>query len=63
MMNAIYNFFWTQTRWRALSSETFLPVLKIEGNFSGLRAKLAHLVGHLPPLQQQMVIVSIAAWE
>jgi len=24
-------------------------VLKIEGNFSRLRARLAHLVGHLPP--------------
>ena len=27
---------------------TRVPVLKIEGNFSGLRAKPAHLVGHLP---------------
>ena len=26
---------------------TYVPVLKIEGNFSRLRARLAHLVGHL----------------
>jgi hypothetical protein len=27
---------------------TRVPMLKIGGNFSRLRAKLAHLVGHLP---------------
>jgi len=29
-------------------SRKFCPVLKIEGNFSRLRAKPAHFVGHLP---------------
>ena len=31
-----------------VSQETCVPMLKIEGNFSYLRAKPAHLVGHLP---------------
>jgi hypothetical protein len=30
---------------------TRVPVLTIEGNFSGLRAKPAHLVGHLPAVR------------
>ena len=31
-----------------LVQETRVPVLKIEGNFSRLRARPAHFVGHLP---------------
>ncbi|MFL5706324.1 MAG: hypothetical protein ACJ8AG_26405, partial [Ktedonobacteraceae bacterium] len=35
----------------AVFQKTYVPVLKIEGNFSRLRATLAHFVGHLPPQQ------------
>jgi hypothetical protein len=37
-----------EVRWRAVSPDTFMAMLKIEGNFSRLRARPAHFVGHLP---------------
>ncbi len=38
-------------------SRKFCPVLKIEGNFSRLRAKPAHLAGHLPPRSPSVVTI------
>jgi hypothetical protein len=37
-----------KARWGAVCPEIFIPVLMIEGKCSRLRAKPAHLVGHLP---------------
>jgi hypothetical protein len=45
----IYKTSMKEVRWRAVSPDTFMAMLKIEGNFSCLRARLAHFVGHLPP--------------
>jgi len=39
-----------------LVQETRVPVLKIEGNFSRLRARPAHFVGHLPPVQRHFLL-------
>ena len=43
----IYNVSMKEVRWRAASPDTFMAMLKIEGNFSRLRARPAHFVGHL----------------
>jgi hypothetical protein len=45
----IYKIAMEKARWGAVYPETHRLVLKIEGNCSRLRAKPAHMVGHLPP--------------
>ncbi len=37
-----------EARWGAVFPDTFVPVLMIRGKCLRLRAKPAHLVGHLP---------------
>jgi predicted DNA-binding transcriptional regulator AlpA len=44
----IYRMVMKETRWGAVFPRKFVPVLKIEGNVPRLRARSAHLVGHLP---------------
>jgi hypothetical protein len=44
----IYKMAMKEDRWGAIFPGKFVPVLKIEGNFSHLRARPAHFVGHLP---------------
>src|SRR5713226_10587787 len=41
-----------------LVQETRVPVLKIEGNFSRLRARPAHFVGHLPITERRLLFPS-----
>src|SRR5438105_3990818 len=48
MRNAIYTFGRMYTRWGAIFPGTCALMLKIEGKYLYLRAKLAHFVGHLP---------------
>jgi hypothetical protein len=45
-----------KARWGAVCPETFILVLMIEGKCSRLRAKPAHLVGHLPVSPQNPFI-------
>jgi hypothetical protein len=44
----MYNISMEEARREAVCPGIFLPGLMTLGNFSGLRAKPAHLVGHLP---------------
>ena len=37
-----------EARWGAVFPGKFVPVLTFEGKCSGLRAKIAHISGHLP---------------
>ena len=48
MRNTIYKFGKRYTQWRAVFPGDFVLVLIFEGKCSYLRAKSAHLVGHLP---------------
>jgi hypothetical protein len=48
MRKTIYKFGKRYTRWRAVFPGDFVLVLTFEGKCSYLRAKSAHLVGHLP---------------
>ncbi len=47
----IYKISMEEARWGAVYPNAFTPVLMIEGKCSRLRAKPAHLVGHLPDLK------------
>src|SRR6266581_664225 len=59
--NTIYTFGKKYTRWGAVLPGKFVPVLKIEGKCSRLRARAAHFPGHLPSGGQhiEMVVNSV----
>src|SRR6266542_2649812 len=52
MRNTIYKFGKRYTQWRAVFPGDFVPALTFEGKCSYLRAKSAHLVGHLPEAEE-----------
>jgi hypothetical protein len=58
MTTRSYNYCAQQSASGAVFQTTYVPVLKIEGNFSRLRARLAHLVGHLPRIREVMVALA-----
>src|SRR5258708_2735291 len=48
-----------EARWGAVFPGNFVPVLTFEGKCSRLRAKPAHLVGHLPPQPAERARVNL----